>query len=334
MTYTEQDLRAVLRALESDAPNVPDILAATYRRHRRRTTRRRIAGMAAVAVLTGALMAGAVTVPNLVGSKEQPATTLANPLTFRFAVDDIPGARAEFYRLHARMQSATVVRGSTHPAIVDVFDRGGLTASQAQFRSGVDAGQVLRTGEAVDVNGKPGWYFTTNPLIGHDSASGPVVAWEYAPDSWAMVRGADQATVDRGQVLSVARAVRFDRTTPCRVPFRVGYLPSGLRSGVTDATWTMAPGLVLTYLQTGDTTLKITASRDSTGTPPAPVPPSQHPREEVDLGPFTVLVETWTFGKPDLPREEVVKVIQSVSRAGDWDDLSTWLAADEAIPIG
>jgi hypothetical protein len=69
----------------------------------------------------------------------------------------------------------------------------------------------------------------------------PSIGWEYAPDSWALVQYPAKSGVMtppdvREILMSMATAVRFDRTTPLRVPFRIGYLPADMRPSPSNRT--------------------------------------------------------------------------------------------------
>src|SRR5690606_1872959 len=59
----------------------------------------------------------------------------------------------------------------------------------------------------------------------------PTIAWQYAPDSWAVVRSDDppRAPGEVPQNLrDIAELVEIGEPEPVRLPFRVGYRPAGL----------------------------------------------------------------------------------------------------------
>lgn len=106
----------------------------------------------------------------------------------------------------------------------------------------------------------------------------------------------------------MASAVRFDRTTPLQVPFRIGYLPAGLRPSSSDTT-VVRPKAGNVYV---DLDLEGPGGRSlSVSTPGLLVRP--------DSG------EGYTT-------EELKKVATTIQPVSDLDNPETWFDADGAIP--
>lgn len=102
----------------------------------------------------------------------------------------------------------------------------------------------------------------------------PTIAWRYAPDAWAVVRGTFDETAGSSEAVpsglrQIASAVEIGEPAPVRLPFRVGFRPPGL-----------TPVNVLTYEAAG---LRRTveydyadARHDWRDPLPPPVPPATH----------------------------------------------------------
>jgi len=314
--YTEEDLRATLGALEQEAPDEGRFLAGLARARQRRTVRRRTAGVIAAAMATAVLVAGAIVVPQLVGQTDQVA---ANPhferWRFPFAVEDIPG-----YQVIYQSTSSAQVSGDT-PGMyhLEILPKGRYdpTADQA--------------GEPVDVRGKHGFYRVDMDGKG----SMPGVVWEYAPDSWAEVMFVGGTSPDpREAVLRIAGAVRFDRTAPLRVPFRVGYVPAGLQAvapldisftGRIGAQVDMAGNAGSLSISAGQI-VKVTTSQ--LGQPVSTADPvTGRTVVEISFGQLTMRLTGIGISTAELK-----KIARSITPA-DPDDRTTWFDADKAIPL-
>jgi hypothetical protein len=342
--FTEEDLRATLGALESDAPDADRVLAGLDRRRRRRTVRRRTLGTVAAAVLAAVVTGGAV----LVASPGQSADPAASPLhlerlRFPFVVGDIPGYQVVLGDLNVGnlVGAATIdkpenfVTGDAHPYVLTVYEKGILDPS-------------LQTGgEPVHVNGKAGFYSDgmtcqCGEVPGTGAAATPGVVWEYAPDSWAKVRYQPISELTptsppadaREVVLDIAAAVDFDRTTPWRVPFQVGYLPAGLRPAGTntgDSNTSAGEFTVSVSLEApGRRTLIIDGvESDDSVTPGGPVVVSHSgggTEMVIDFGRSAVRLVSTGYST-----EQLEKVARSVTPAEDLHDPSTWFDATRAL---
>lgn len=338
--YTEEDLRATLGALEHEAPGATGVLAALARARRQRTVRRRVVGVAAAAAVAAVVAGGSMLVGNLAdpsGTRPatQPTAGQFDPLEFPFAVDENTGLKVDFqYAFFVGASSALIDTdedGSDRPYAyqVDVFPTGGYFPSAG------------KAGEPVQVNDMTGFYTPALTYPDDPSPGVPGVAWEYAPDSWAMVRyepyapGAERPADVRETVLRIAAAVRFDRTTPLLLPFQVGHLPAGLYP-TRDFPADMSSGPNSIYA----------AFRLTNGPgwidfwfvdPPAP-PPVGEPSvaQDTKTGVVTVVVNLGRFsvkleGK-GFSADELKRIALSITPADPHDE-STWIDAKKALPL-
>lgn len=117
-------------------------------------------------------------------------------------------------------------------------------------------------GDPVSVQGHSGYYglatSSAHQLDHLDNPSEvPTLAWEFAPERWALVQGWDAADTPplqelhldpRTEMTRVAAAVNTSAAAPLLVPYRVGHLPAGLRHGGGGDTAAMAPSDWQSYL--------------------------------------------------------------------------------------
>ena len=232
------------------APHVP--LADDVHRGRRRVRRNR--GLLAGGVaLAGVSVVAAVSLSTGERSADlpQPADRpgLSTPLVAPKSLLDI-----RELGFHVEPVPEVVVTGSwgidldLQSTNVKVFgDDGGTDLQVAVYYQGRSP-ELPSTGtsEAVTVNGVAGTYVEesrTDDWAAH-------LAWEYAPDSWAVVfaRGDSAPPSDlRSKLLTAAEAVRYGGET-VRIPVRLGTVPASLPSVTTahsvsvnysDGTWTL-----------------------------------------------------------------------------------------------
>jgi hypothetical protein len=355
--HTEDDLRATFSALEHQAPDPVGTLAGLDRLRRRRTARRRVTGMVAVAAVTLALAGASLAARDLIGHTPPAGpTTTANrpagqPLEFRFAIDDIPGFRTYYQIADPRFGHIAKVYASPNneppdsnaqPYDVNVFEAGKYDPTAA------------RAGDPIDVRGKPGFYRPDMPC--HCSGQSPIagLAWESAPNTWALVQltnheGHPAAEV-KANLIRIAAAVRFDKTTPVRVPFRIGWLPDGLRlASGTVFTWDPNHAGAILGLEpsTGDgPDLGVIALNDTHSSLPVGEPVVHDGLIDpgsvvvVNIGPFQVqltsngsrgMVTTPDNRKPGLTQEQLLRIARSITPAGDIRDPSTWIEASDAV---
>jgi hypothetical protein len=341
---TDEDLRATFSALELEAPDPAGTLAGLDRLRRRRTTRRRVTAMVVVAAVTLGAAGASLAVRDLTRHPAPPTQAANRPasprLEFRFAIDDVPGFQT-FYQIadpkFPHLAKVFPVGNTENPFEVNVFAPGAYDPTAA------------RAGEPVEVRGKPGFYRPDMPC--HCSGQSPVagLAWEYAPNSWALVQytSVGQRPADlRENMIRIASAVRFDKTTPVRVPFRVGWLPDGLRLDSGDvfnwdparggvflgfaATDPQAPGLSIDVFAIGaKSTLPVSEPTVHDGL--------AGPVVLVNLGPFEVQLSSHVAGlveqnRGGLPVDVLKRIAGSLTPVGDLHDVSTWVPASDAIP--
>jgi hypothetical protein len=337
--YTEEDLRATFGALEDEAPDLVGVVTGMAARRKRRTTRRRRAGvLTAVAVVVGTLAGVAFALPNHPDSPVVAASQDHDLWQFPFAVDAIPGHQVSY-----------LSRGGAHQrAWVTADDDPDSPVTLLVFSAGKYDPAAARAGEPVVVNGKSGFYRADMPC--YCSGEPPVtgLAWEYAPNAWALVQNEGTKPVDRAAALRIADAVRFDRSTPLRVPFRVGYLPGGLRPGTSDTqgSGSMPPlrhgvvlgaGVILAGATPQDPGVYIDIAGPHpdlpVGEPSAISGGPFGPRVMVNLGSFAVQVGSGGHDGPNLPMDELLRIARSITSAGDIDDLATWIEAEQAVPV-
>jgi hypothetical protein len=349
--HTEEDLRTTLAMLEGEAPDPGTVLSGLSRLRRRRDARRRATVVAAAAVLVTAVVGGSVALtgqdppPNSGRQNEHAATAPSDYFRLPFSVGDLPGYEVTYRTANfmGRSSSAWVVAGgfgdgsSIDPYEIHVFGRGDYDPARD------------RTGEPVLVDGKPGFYRADqacqcSPTPGVPGVPG--VAWEYAPGSWALVQyprvnneaGFVPPPGIREILLTIANAVRFDRPTPVRVPYRLGYLPAGQRvTGPVDANiYTVTPGskgVELGYRASGG---RVTVSSNdlvARGRPIGAAVLGTGPLGErfvvVNFGDYGVSVSA--AGVSD---GELLRIGQSITRVADVSDPATWIDAEEALQPG
>ncbi|HET9143682.1 hypothetical protein [Actinophytocola sp.] len=339
--YTEDDLRAVFGDVEREAPELSGTLAGLDRLARRRTVRRTALGMAAAVVTTVAIAATALVVTNLTEDHQTPAAPPAAPLRLTFAVDPIAGKTVRHLARDATKQRVTLndAAGTINNDIITVYAPGAFDPSEA------------RTGEPVEVHGRTGYFRPDLPCQCETEMGYPTIAWEYADNAWATAVDMKMSPPHqlppeqlKANQRRIAEAVRFDRTTPLLIPFRVGYLPAGVRPRsanlALDARGT--PRMVeLGWPAAGD--INIEAGPNLTG---------QLPVGETALGPGAVTVPD-RLGEPKtdwvgvnfgsfgvrvrvtgLTKAELLRIMQSITPVADFADPDTWFDAEEAIPNG
>lgn len=341
--YTEDDLRATLGDLEREAPDPNRVLSGLERRRRRHTTRRRTFGIAAVGLVTAVVAVAALVVPNLWNGPHSADTASQNLdqykqyLRFPFAVDDLPDFQVSYRLRRADYQSAWVYPARDYQQSLTVM----------VFAPGKYDPADIRSGEPVDVRGKKGFFRGDAKCFCSGSAPAVGLAWEYAPNAWALVQNESpnlqQGLKEKPILLRIASAVAFERTTPLKLPYRVGYLPSGLRPGPESGSLnTATPGGI-----GGHVTLKGAGAQDpgvtlmSSPALGAGLAIGEPTSEHSAFGEITVsinighsIVRVSTSDSPNrLPQLELAKIANSIIPAADLNDVSTWFNAEDAIPL-
>jgi hypothetical protein len=259
------DLREILLKVRADAPPVPytvdDIVAAGMRR-RRRALIQRVGGTGvAAAVATVAVLVAvnlAVPSPGRDGNAQLPAVTPstpsapapAPPFTFTFGGYQVgeyrvlaPDGVTPGYQTAGVMRDVKEAGGKVNPhyvATLTVYQPGRFNPEKARTGTkltvqGRDAFQSQAEKQVhPDVwNGDPGTPAITISGAPQGTATVTVLAWQYAPDAWAVLESeairVPIGTIPPADMLTLAEgfAVSPGEPVPARLPFQVGYLPAG-----------------------------------------------------------------------------------------------------------
>jgi len=242
-------------------------------------------------------------------------------------VADVPGHRVVYESMGDKAQVAALVAEhdpeSRHPLLV-------------HHPGAYDAAKAL-DGEAVTVNGRPGYYDTDLPCFCHLTPGLPRLAWEYEPDAWAVAyyQGAAVPPAQAKQLLrTIAEAVDFDRSSPVRVPFRIGHLPD--HPGRLSATVsTNKESELFLHLYDGDPVdpvLTITLREPDILTPPGSEPTVIHEQGVQRRLNATTTLEI--LGSNQTSTDDLVQLSRSFTLVGDREDQNTWLTLDDALPTG
>jgi len=212
---TDQDVRAAFHTLADHAPSEIDLDALTVRsRPTKPQLRPMLAVCGAVAAVIAAVAGVALVLTPHRHSTPPAAAPPGIPLHRTFT---LPGYSTEFTTVTAEYQDVDL----SGPA----FAVGGTVRV---YGPGAFNPATIQHGTPVDVNGHRGYYGKLGHLEPGLLVSGTVVAWPYAADAWALVTlkipsGPARLTDE----VKVAEAVRIGPAA-LKVPFRLGYLPSGL----------------------------------------------------------------------------------------------------------
>lgn len=95
------------------------------------------------------------------------------------------------------------------------------TAVLTAYAPGIFDAAQARAGERVTVDGNIDGFFRAS--AGDEDA---VLAWQYADNAWATVRGRTSTTSDPDRMIELARALRPDDFTDIRVPLSIPHLPA------------------------------------------------------------------------------------------------------------
>ena len=226
-------------------------------------------------------------------------------------------------------------------AVVGAFDKGQFNPS------------VLGPATAINVNGAPG-LITEGMVIGSMEWSGlPIgipanwhaqttIAWQYAPDSWALVAGPGT----RDLITTIARATRAGGAHRALVPFSVGYLPASLNQRRSISVSLPAHRALVSFgsAPSGphDHALYISAAANPTGSPRDQVALTVDGRAAryspgqstltMDCGRDCTLTITWLDSGTPLTKAELIKVAEHITLAPSLTDTSTWYDAAHALP--
>jgi len=228
-----------------------------------------------------------------------------------------------------------------------------LAAVVGAFGKGQFDPSVLGHATAINVNGAPG-LITEDPVTGSMEWSGlPIaipgnwharttVAWQYAPDSWALVAGPGT----RDLITAIARATRAGGAHRALVPFSVGYLPASLNQRRSISVSLPAHRALVSFgsAPSGphDHALYISAAANPTGSPRDQVALTVDGRAAryspgqstltMDCGRDCTLTITWLDSGTPLTKAELIKVAEHITLAPSLTDTSTWYDAAHALP--
>ena len=242
---THDDLRDVLRSLESQAPDPSAmqrrVLAAELSGPNRR---RQLKRMALPATVAAAIIAGAVTLaaieaePSATHSATSPSTRVPSPttaaptsapptvsrptpveLTWTFAVGHVTGYAIVRDQIAAGYQSASItVPGADK-------DIGSLTVYPPSNTTPSDVRRAS-TGQQVDVRGSSGHFRYVGQMA--------LLSWPTTTGGWAVIEGDWDRSVARQSELAIADATDTGARDVLKLDFGVGYLPPSLSvSGAT-----------------------------------------------------------------------------------------------------
>ncbi len=248
------ELRESLDLAMADAPplvrGAGDIVAGGRRRRRRQLTQRiGGAGAAAVAVLATTLIASnnpvlsrsrPISHPGVVGQQGKPvaAPVAVPPFTFTFGAYaagafkvDRPEEVTLTYQQAAITTSYRDKAGTTEGAYV-----GSLTV----YQPGVKPPAVFTEGTKVTVHGRPGFAdkrlqdaVVGTATVNSMNIMANTLAWQYAPDSWAVINSLIDdprfvhLRLGAADERALAEKFRLGRPSQARIPFRASYLPAG-----------------------------------------------------------------------------------------------------------
>jgi hypothetical protein len=252
-TDLEDVLRGSLqRQAGSDAIDVSSLLSLAETRGRRWRRRRAMAAAAGLVVAAVAVPIGVTLVSDrrmqtpsaessapvamqqqdlraaeVPGAVERPGAVGTDPWVLHFSIDDLTSR-------------ATYVGWSSMPGMERARVRGpGAMSFQieiAQDSSSLKALAGPTKSKAVEVGGRKGTLVTA---AGKGPQTSFQLTWQPTTGVWAR---AIASGVTREKVLRMAEAVRFDQSTRCRLPFRLGRIPAEMTVHACELGLTMDAG--------------------------------------------------------------------------------------------
>jgi hypothetical protein len=354
---TEEDLRAALTAREDLAPDPHAVLSAV----RRRTARRRRGGTGAAAALTAAVavtVAVAVAVPLIGGWRAGiapdpdgtvPAVSASTggylatspprrngprpPFAFTLAPTTVAGFEIEPIAVNADTQIAAI----RTPAGSQGRDRATLFVHEP---GGKSLSPELAGAREVRVNGAPGWLSTR---AGADS-----IRWEYVSGGWAAITAEGDSALAGQTLVELAEGVRFAEPYQVKVPYRLSFLPAGLKPfhAVRVTGGATGPRSVVQLEARGSGSADGRVLDITVHNGPAAARPDWRPTDTitgrpaqctglvdgrrcaVDFGEFTV-----DIGSGTLATAEVERIVAGM-RFATWRDPATWYNLEAALPAG
>jgi hypothetical protein len=369
---TDSDLRALFADEASDISEPADLLARlTVNQSPPRATRtRRWRGWVAPVAAAAAVVTVVSLATALSGTRQQTDAGAGGHTLPVMPGRDL-GYTITVGAVSGYDTSATYLSSDRETTDVKLSDgRGVLAGEVVAYPPGGFDPTAVRRGQPVTVQGHQGYFgASTSSADQVDHVANPTrpatLAWEAAPDRWIVVQGWDAAASPPLQArhldplteeMRVAQAVDTSTTKPLLLPYRVGYLPAGLRHGGGRATfrgddwssylWFLGvgqtgsapypPGLAITAFPKGDASGPVDGSLTIDGHPaqfrPAGragattgKPPLPKAREvstlTVDFGSAVVVIAG------AYSQDELVRIAQSITIADDVNNPSTWFDA-------
>jgi hypothetical protein len=357
---TESDVRTALAEQARDVSEPDEILAQLQLRQPEHHQRQRwLAPLAAAAAVVAA-----VTVAGFIAVDRHHAPTGSGPaiggrdLRYTVSVGAVAGYNTSVRSLEATTETTSVVRGSSPGGVLD-----GVVVA---YSVGAYDPTEVKTGQQLTIQGRQAYYAKT-PKLSPDPLKDlePTLAWVFAPARWLVIQGWGPS-IARTQHLDplteakrVAAAVDTNVSEPLLLPFRVGYLPSGLQRGggytdplaepviLGDVLFTRSEHSVV--VQSAEFMLYPKRANDRVrpnltvnGHPahfegPGPIyPPVTHPTNGVrDMAPAGLTVDfgstilTLTVFGGDDSKAQLAKIGKSIQLASDLTDQSTWFDANQ-----
>jgi hypothetical protein len=238
----QRELSDLLEAARSEGPpagiTVDDAVAAGRRLQGRR--RAAWAGAATFVAVAAIAVAAVAAVPR--GSTPRPvappAASPVRPAQFSYPTD--PWAVSlKGFRLGKLIVSTPIqiTPGYQVAYVAKAGSTGGDTQSLSDavitvYKLGVFDPRLFRSGEATQVNGRPGIYLV--PGISNDPGQHlpptPAIAWQYADNGWAVLSLATPRALTKEQMIAVAAKLTAGRPAVARVATKLSYLPPGYRA--------------------------------------------------------------------------------------------------------
>jgi hypothetical protein len=246
---TESDLRAVFADEARDVSEPADVMARlAFAQPSGRNRRAWLAPLAAAATVVTIVSVAVAVGGNRPGVKAGSGGHALPPmpgrdLRFAVSVGAVAGYKATDSYLVADREATDIALASDDQI---------LAGEVVAYAAGAYDPTAVRHGQRVQVQGHQGYFAMSASSVDKvdhvpGSHSVATLAWEFAPDRWVVVQGWDASGTPALQKLHldafteemrVAQAVDTSASAPLLLPYRVGYLPAGLRhGGGRDTSW-------------------------------------------------------------------------------------------------
>ena len=176
------------------------------------------------------------------------------------------------------------------------------------------------------INGHPAWFgpvstWPTNgridPGSGKQDSANPSLTWQLPNGWWLVLQSSAASPTDPAPLLRLVNTLHIStKTTPSRVPMRLGYVPSGFASDNTAARWTEA-GQSAKLLQSGLTLTRGAAQILVTVSAPTVAPSDPGTTDQIFRRRTVDGYVIAAAGTGGVSATEVQKVLDGVQVAGD-----------------